>query len=152
MRAVKSKSGGGDLLPCAGFVLRFADEIMGTVRNWEHEMSEAKPTLVERLKADLKVAMKERQSSRVIALRTMLSALDNASAVEVDRSFVPLEGRTPDVPRKELSEEEQLDILRREAQGRLASIHKYEQLGKLDEAARLRAELLAFAGYVDDVH
>jgi hypothetical protein len=115
-------------------------------------MIDAKKSIVERLKADLRTAMKDRQSSRVVALRTMLSALDNAGAVEVDPSFVPLAGRTPDVPRKELSEDEQLTILRREALGRLASIQQYERLGKLEEAARLRAELEAFAGYVDEIN
>lgn len=107
--------------------------------------------VVERLKADLLRAMKARDIVRVSTLRTMLSALDNATAVEVDPSFVPLQGVTPDVPRRELSEADQLDLLRVEAvQRRKAALH-YETLGKQDEATRLWAEVAVFADYVDEV-
>lgn len=106
--------------------------------------------LMEQLKADLLAAMKARENVRVMTLRTMISALDNASAVEVDTSFVPMEGRTPDVPRRELSEIEQLELLRGEAAQRRHALHQYEDLGKVAEAARLRAELEVFAEYLDD--
>lgn len=105
--------------------------------------------LVERLKADLRAAMKVRDNVRLMTLRTMISALDNATAVEVDTSFVPMEGRTPDVPRRELDEQEQLAILRAEADRRRSALRQYKALGKLDEAARLRAELQVFADYLD---
>src|SRR5215218_6168932 len=111
-------------------------------------MADSKLPVMDRLKADLHSAMKARQSIRVATLRTMVSALDNATAVEVDKSIVPLMGHTPDVPRKELSEAQQLDILRAEAAGRRMALHSYEQLGKLEEAARLRTELEVFTGYL----
>jgi uncharacterized protein YqeY len=110
----------------------------------------ATDTLVERLKADLRSAMKARESSTVMTLRAMLSALDNATAVEVDASFVPLYGRTPDVPRRELSEAQQLEILRTEAESRRSTMRQFEQLGKVEDAARMRAELEVFARYLDD--
>jgi uncharacterized protein YqeY len=94
--------------------------------------------------------MKERQTDRVVALRIMLSALDNATAVEVDASHVPMMGRNPDVPRKELSEEQQFAILRSEAESRHSTLRQYQSLGKKDEVARLRAELDIFALYLDD--
>lgn len=97
---------------------------------------------------DLLEAMKARASVRVATLRTMLSALDNATAVEVDPSFVPLQGRTPDVPRRELSEQEQLAILRAEAAGRQSAVERYVQLGKMTEAARIQQELEVFAPYL----
>jgi uncharacterized protein YqeY len=106
--------------------------------------------VMERLKADLREAMKAREHLRVSTLRTMISALDNATAVEVDTSFVPLMGRTPDVPRRELSEAEQLAILHMEANDRHSALKRYEQLGKMAEVARLRAELDVFAAYVGD--
>jgi uncharacterized protein YqeY len=115
------------------------------------EKRETKPTtllLVERLRADLRNAMKARQSSAVIALRTMLSTIDNAGAVEVDPSFVPLTGVTKDVPRRELSEEQQLDLLRAEAEGRRTALETYEALGKHAEAEQMRLELEVFARYV----
>jgi uncharacterized protein YqeY len=107
--------------------------------------------LEQQLKADLRVAIKAREMVRVATLRTMISALDNATAVPVDSSHVPLQGRTPDVPRRELSREEQLDILAAEAAGRRSALVRYEQLGKVEEAARLRAELDVFAAYLGDL-
>jgi hypothetical protein len=102
------------------------------------------------LKTDLRTAMKVRDTLRVATLRTMISALDNATAVAVDTSLVPLEGRTPDVPRRELNVQEQLDILRAEAAGRRSAVERYERLGKEQEAARIRAELEVFGPYLDD--
>jgi uncharacterized protein YqeY len=106
--------------------------------------------LIERLKNDLTNSMKARQNLRVATLRTMLSALDNATAVEVDVSYVPMEGVTPDVPRKELSESDQLVILTKEAEARRHAVVQYEQLGKSQEAARLRAELEVFEDYLNE--
>jgi uncharacterized protein YqeY len=106
-------------------------------------------SLVEQLRADLRMAMKARDSARVNALRTILSALDNATAVEVDTSYVPLQSITPDVPRREVSEAEQRAILRAEADGRRRAIEQYEQNGKKQEAARLQAELDVFAAYLE---
>jgi uncharacterized protein YqeY len=104
---------------------------------------------MERLKRDLRMAMKSREQLRVATLRTMMSALDNATAVQVDASYVPLYGVTPDVPRRELSEQEQLEILHREAAGRHAAVEQYTRLGREDVVARLRAELDVFALYLN---
>jgi uncharacterized protein YqeY len=98
---------------------------------------------------DLRAAMKARETIRVATLRSMIAALDNATAVAVDPTLVPMEGRTPDVPRREVSVQEQLDILHAEAAGRRSAMQRYQQLGKADEAERLRAELAVFAAYID---
>ena len=105
-------------------------------------------SLVDRLKAHLRHAMKSRDVVVTMTLRTMLSALDNATAVEVDRSYVPMAGRTPDVPRRELSEHEQIELLQHEAEGRRRALQQYEQLGKDAEAMQLRRELEVFALYL----
>lgn len=107
-------------------------------------------TIFEQLKADLLKARKARDGVRVETLRTMISALDNATAVEVDASFVPIEGHTPDVPRRELSEQDCLGILRVEAEGRQSALAQYEQLGRANEAARLREELAIVAEYLGE--
>ncbi|MCC6455174.1 MAG: GatB/YqeY domain-containing protein [Caldilineaceae bacterium] len=106
--------------------------------------------VVLRMKTDLLMAMKARQHSAVAALRSMLSAIDNAGAVEVDTSVVPLTGISADVPRRELSEAEVWALLRAEAEARRSAIARYEELGKMAEAARLRAELEVVALYLDD--
>src|SRR3954462_11119316 len=114
-----------------------------------HTESVTDMSLVARLKADLTNAMKAQDTLRVATLRTMLSALDNATAVDVDPSYVPLQGMTPDVPRKELDEADQLAILLAEADARRRAIEQYEKIGKHHEAAHLRAELEQFAAYLD---
>lgn len=105
--------------------------------------------LVERMKADLKQAMKAKDTIRVATLRTMISALDNATAVPVDTFIVPMEGMTPDVPRKELSMDEQLSILAKEMEERRKAYQQYQELGRVEEAVRLGAELSVFADYLN---
>ncbi len=105
--------------------------------------------LVKRMKADLLTAMKARDAVRVTTLRTMIAALDNAGAVPVDSHMVPLTGITPDVPRRELSVTEQVEILQREAEGRRHAAAQYQQLGQTEVAATLHAELAVIAGYLD---
>jgi uncharacterized protein len=103
-----------------------------------------------RMKADLLTAIKARQNSAVAALRSMLSAIDNAGAVEVDTSVVPLVGISADVPRRVLSEAEVWELLRAEAKVRQSAIARYEELGKIEDAERLRAELEVVARYLGD--
>jgi uncharacterized protein YqeY len=106
--------------------------------------------LVDRLKADLRSAMKARDNIRIATLRMIVSALDNATAVEVDTSYVPLVGLTPDVPRRELSDAQQRAILHQEADGRRNALRRYQELGKSDEAERMRAELAVLTPYLDE--
>jgi uncharacterized protein YqeY len=104
----------------------------------------------ERLKEDLKQAIRAREKATMATLRTMLAALDNAEAVTLDASFQPVVGLNNDVPRKVLREEDFLQVLRMEANGRRSAIATYEALGRVEEAARLRAELAVFARYLGD--
>jgi uncharacterized protein YqeY len=103
----------------------------------------------ERVKADLKQAIEAREKATMTILRTMLGALDNAEAVTLDALPHPVVGWNNDVPRKVLSEEDFLQVLRNEAAGRRSAIATYERLGRAEEAARLRAELAVFARYVN---
>ena len=93
--------------------------------------------------------MKERDSTAVPALRSVLSAIDNAESV--DLSFAPTPGGgsiagavtgrgAGEVPRRELSEHEMEDIVRAEIASRQAAAADYERLGRGDDAARLRTE------------
>ena len=107
-------------------------------------------SLVERMKADLLASMKARDAVRVATLRTMIAALDNAGAVPVEARSMPVEGMSPDVPRRELSEDEELEILRGEAAARREALAQYEALGQTERAARLRAELQVLTAYVPE--
>jgi uncharacterized protein len=105
-------------------------------------------SLRELLKADLLKAMKARQSHTVSTLRTVLAAIDNAEAVDVDTSLVPLTGFTRDVPRKVLSEVDMEAILSAEIDDLRAALVDYETGGKIAEAEILRQKLNALLAYL----
>jgi len=104
--------------------------------------------LRKRMKADLTNAMKARQKNRVTALRSVLAAIDNAEAVAVTPSRQPVVGRSNDVPRKELNEDDIRDIVQREILDYQSSIAQYEQLGKEVEADQLRERLEVVVQYM----
>lgn len=103
--------------------------------------------LRERMKADLRQAMKARQSATVATLRSALAAIDNAEAVPVDDQtpIIPLVTHSPDVPRKVLSAADIRAILQKEVDERRAASAEYAHLGQTAEAERLTvaAELIA---------
>jgi uncharacterized protein len=111
-------------------------------------MDDAGMPLYERLKADLPKAMKARDGATVVAIRLMLSVIDHAGAVEVDTTVVPMVGRTADVPRRELSEDEVRSLLRAEAEKHRLGAEQYAQPGLMEEAERLRVEAEVFARYL----
>ena len=129
---------------------------MSNIDHQKHQKQEnreadvSKLSLAERLKADLRGAMKARQSSTVTTIRSMLAAIDNAGAVEQDAAIKPAVGRSGDVPRKELTEEQVRALLQNEADNRRAAITTYARLGRQADADCLRAELQVFAQYLDN--
>jgi uncharacterized protein YqeY len=111
-------------------------------------MSDAAELMRARLSRDLVSAMKSRDSIATAALRSLIAALDNASAIPMSAAHVRVLGRSGDVPRKILSATECEDILGKEAQTRRVGASEYENLGRHEEAARLRAELAVIGRYV----
>ena len=101
------------------------------------------------LKTDLRHAMKARQKETVTALRILLAAIDNAEAVQTDTSFVPVAGRTNDVPRKLLTEAHIQQILQAEAAKQREALAECERLGQNDAAEQIRAELAVMSKYLD---
>jgi uncharacterized protein len=77
-----------------------------------------------RLSADLKNAIKERDTLAVKAIRSLMSAIDNAGAVFIEApKIMPMAGGiagatdgigSTEVPRKELSDEEIQQIIQKE--------------------------------------
>jgi len=114
-------------------------------------MSDATNTVRARLNNDLLLSMKRRDLVATTVLRSVLAALDNASAVPMSNSHVPVFGRSGDVPRKVLSEIECEAILRNEAQTLRAAAEEYERLGRISEATRFRAELAIVERYLSAV-
>jgi uncharacterized protein len=103
-----------------------------------------------RLREALTEAMKARDPIARAAIRSALGAIDNARSVRADRRAGP-QGSGPiagsveglgagEASRRELDEGQITEIVRAEVTSREAAAAEYERLGRLDEAARLRAE------------
>ena len=107
-------------------------------------------SLREQLKADLLKAMKARQNNVVATLRSLLSEIDNAEAVELDKSMVPVVGLSNDVPRKVLTEEHIQNILQNEYNNIQGSLAEYKRLEKHEEAGKLQMESEVLAHYLKD--
>ncbi|MFZ0543788.1 MAG: GatB/YqeY domain-containing protein [Candidatus Promineifilaceae bacterium] len=106
-------------------------------------------TIRQQIKADLTKAMKARQSETVSTLRALLGEIANAEAVEIDTDFVPMIGRTNDVPRRLLTDEDIRQILQAEAERHQSAIAEFENVGRQDAAERLQAGLELINGYLN---
>jgi len=101
--------------------------------------------LKERLRGDLKIALKERQASTASVLRTLIAALDNAEAVTGDgiqdntqpRAFGDPSG---EVARLTLDGAAVDALLGHEIDTRLSAAADYEHHERTNDADRLRAE------------
>ncbi len=104
-----------------------------------------------RLRRDLISAVKARDVVAVSALRAAIAAIDNAEAVDAAGSEPSPAGSehiagasagvgSAEVPRRRLSHEDELRLMRAQVDERTRAAHEYEQLGHADAAARLRGE------------
>lgn len=108
--------------------------------------------LREQMKADLRQAMKARQSATVATLRALLAAIDNAEAVPVPAVTMPVEpilGQSHEVPRKLLSADDIRQIIQKEADERRAASLKYANLGQAAEAERLQTAAQLIETYLN---
>ena len=101
------------------------------------------------MQADLKEAMKARDSSRVAVLRATLSALGNAEAVAPPGGPISLTAAagTTEVARRELSAAEVRSFIHREQAELLAAADEREGLGLHDDAAELRSQASIIDAY-----
>jgi uncharacterized protein len=98
------------------------------------------PDVRQRLRDALKTALKSRDEVANAALRSALSAIANAEAVDPAPNRVRLGVGAADVPRRELSDAEVMVIIRAEIDERLHAAAEYERLGQDGQARRLRSE------------
>ena len=98
--------------------------------------------LKERLRADLKTAMRERKAGEVAVIRTLIAAIDNAEAVPIHGLDERLRRREDvgEVARRDLDAAALGEVLAREMETRLAAAEDYARHGREDDAARLRQE------------
>jgi uncharacterized protein YqeY len=92
--------------------------------------------------------MKARDTHLISTLRTLLGEIANAEAVETDTDFVPMIGRTNDVPRKHLTDDDIRQILQVEADNHRAAIAEFEQAGRQDAVERLQIGLRVIDKYL----
>ena len=106
--------------------------------------------LRERLETALREALRARDRVAVAALRSAVSAIDNAGAVEGPSRFRPRLGvGAADVARRELSLHDVEGIVRAEIADRVAAAADYERLGRAGEANRLLAEAAVLESHLD---
>jgi len=110
-----------------------------------------------RLQEGLTAAMKARDRIAVGALRSVLSALANAEAVNVEHAPTSTGGAiagaisgvgAAEAPRRELSDEAVAAVVAAEIAERGAAADEYDRLGQVDEAGRLRAEAEVLSAYL----
>ena len=98
----------------------------------------------------LRAAMKARDSVAVPALRGLLHAIDNTSAMDIAPSAHTSSGAlaSSEVPRRLPSPTELRAIVEGEATERESAASLYEGLGESVKAAQLRAEALIVRGWL----
>lgn len=95
--------------------------------------------LHDRLKEDLRQAMKARDGDRVDALRMGVAALDNAGAVGIDDrgpAMPPIIGLSPDSDRRQVSSSEAERLLQTEVDQLRSAAESFRVAGRPDEAQR----------------
>jgi uncharacterized protein YqeY len=111
-----------------------------------------------RLRESLKVAMSARDSIATAALRSAMSALDNAEAVSRSHAPAPTGGIVGDVhlgvgagevARRNLSGEDVVEVVRAEIGERAAAATQYERLGRTEQASRLKAEATVLESFLE---
>ncbi|NUR58587.1 MAG: GatB/YqeY domain-containing protein [Catenulispora sp.] len=102
--------------------------------------------LRDRLRAALTVALKNRDRTQASTIRAVLSAIDNAEAVEAGAGVragaveaSPVGAGAAEVARRELSEADVVEIVRREIEEQRRAAAVFEKSGRGDRAGELRA-------------
>jgi uncharacterized protein YqeY len=114
--------------------------------------------LRQRLRESLKVALNAHDRIAVAALRSAMSAVDNAEAVDRSHAPAPSGGTIGDVrlgvgagevARRELSTHDVIEVIRAEVMDRTTAAAEYERLGRAEQASRLRAEAAALTSFLE---
>ena len=103
--------------------------------------------VLDRMRADLRDAMRARDRDTVTALRTALAAIANAEAPPDDGSYDEAHGRLVDHERLVLTGDDVARILREQVTDREDTIARIGDHGPADAIAALRAEIAALARY-----
>lgn len=113
-----------------------------------------------RLSQALRAALRDRDQAATAALRSALSALANAEAVDPGEHAAKPAGsehfagaaaglRAAEVPRNELTEDARLDIVRAEIADRELAASQYRQGGHAARADRMHAEIAVLTAILE---
>lgn len=102
-----------------------------------------------RLRADLLEAMAGGEQVRIRVIRTLLAAIDNASAVPTPSSAFTVVGYG-DVPRRSMDRSEVEKVIGREIEERVTAAGEYRLHGKEAEAGILDEEVDILRGYLEE--
>lgn len=105
--------------------------------------------LQRRLQESLRDAMRERDRSRVSVLRTTLTAIGNAEAVDASPSRPALGLYANEVPRRVLSDDDALAIVRAARDEHLAAATEMSGLGRTDVADELAHQAAVLESFLD---
>lgn len=93
--------------------------------------------------------MLARNRPAVDTIRTLISAIDNAGAVPATDATEPTIGRFDEAPRRTIDEDGIRSILEGEAAELDGAAVTYDEIGRADEAERLRARRDLVLSYLD---
>lgn len=100
--------------------------------------------LQNRLRADLRAAMRDRRMEEVRVIRALIAALDNAAAVPVADRPASLQHRfgegSAEVTRRELSTADLQKLVAREVADRMDAAARFDDIAQVDAAQAMRAE------------
>lgn len=105
----------------------------------------------DRLKADLVTAMRERDRVRASTIRSLISAIDNAGAVEVEKQgfgYGPKIGLGHDVDRRQVTEDDVARIIVVERDDLVAARDEYRELGQTELAEEFERRVQIAEGYL----
>jgi len=120
-------------------------------------------TIREGLRAELKVAMRARDTASTAAIRSALGAIDNAESVDTAVATERIDGDariagavagagSTEVRRRTLTDDEVADVLRAEIADRLDAAVEYDAAGPAgtERAALLRSEAATLEAFLGD--
>lgn len=101
-----------------------------------------------RLRADLREAVALRDRAEIQTLRTLIAAIENAEAVDVNKLPNGGQDLVGDHPRRHLSRAEVQALLEAEVRARREAIAVYEEHARQDVVEGLQRELMVLARYL----
>ena len=103
-----------------------------------------------RLRTDLRAAMSDGDTQSVSLIRTLIAAIDNAEAIELDASHPTEVSGSAEAPRRTLTSAEIAAVIQSEADELRSAADLCQRFGQGDDAELLRLQARFVDRYVSD--